>query len=164
VPTFVLSNNVVIRMHKISTMRLIDGQTLHTAATFRREADGFTAFLSSLCIPAVRVWCGWNPGLPDNSPHQSPEATLPPSQVLEFLDAAVRNGSWNYADNFNRAAIEGPDGSFTFFFGNDRDLSLETDDSRLLDSTRRAWTTAGYEIFEGQHPIWRRASPPADQP
>jgi hypothetical protein len=96
----------------------------------------------------VQVWCSYNPELPDDSPLQSPQRIVPPEAVMDFFDEAVVNGVWEYGDTFNRAGIDALDWLFTFFLGNDKDITLKTDDHRLLDETRLAWLEAGYEIWE----------------
>jgi hypothetical protein len=118
------------------------------AAAIRQEVEGFADLLSATGVGSVRVWCSYNPDLPDDSPLQSPERIVPPGAVTAFFDEAVRNGVWMYGDVWNRAGVDALDGSFTFLLGNDKDLTLETDDHRLLDGTRLAWVEAGYEVSE----------------
>ena len=114
----------------------------------RREVERFAHLLSAVGVAAVRVWCSYNPDLPDDSPWQSPERVVSPNEVTAFFDEAVRNRVWAYGDVWNRAGIDAPDGSFMFFLGNDKDLTLEANDSRLLDGMRSAWLDAGYEVSE----------------
>ena len=118
------------------------------AAAIRREVERFARLLSATGVTGVRVWCSYNPDLPDDSPLQSPERIVPPEAVTAFFDEAVRNGVWKYGDVWNRAGVDALDGSFTFFLGNDKDLTLETDDHRLLEETRSAWLEAGYEVSQ----------------
>jgi hypothetical protein len=118
------------------------------AAAIRRELDRFAGLLSARRLGEVRVWCSYNPELPDDSPLQSPEGIVQPWAVMGFFDEAQQNGVWSYGDVWNRAAVEALDGSFTFFLGNDKDITLETDDHGLLDETRLAWLEAGYEVSE----------------
>lgn len=118
------------------------------AAAIRGEVQRFAGLLRSAGVNAVRVWCSYNPDLPDDSPLQSPQRDVPPDAVVPFFDEAVRNGVWTYGDVWNRAGIDAPDGSFKFFLGNDKDLSFGTDDPRLLDAVRSAWRAAGYEVIE----------------
>jgi hypothetical protein len=118
------------------------------AAAIRREVERFARLLSATGVEGVRVWCSYNPDLPDDSPLQSPERIVPPEGVTPFFEEAVRDGVWAYGDVWNRAGVDALDGSFTFFLGNDKDLTLETDDHRLLDVTRSAWLEAGYEVSE----------------
>ncbi len=96
----------------------------------------------------MRVWCSYNPDLPDDSPLQSPERIVPPEGIIAFFDEAVQNGVWTYGDVWNRAAVEALDGTFDFFLGNDKDLTLKTDDDRLLNEMRSAWLEAGYEVID----------------
>lgn len=117
-------------------------------ATIRREVERFACLLSAAGVGAVRVWCSYNPDLPDDSPFQSPERVVPPDAVTAFFETAVRDGVWTYGDVWNRAGIDALDGSFTLFLGNDKDLTLETDDERLLYAMRSAWLEAGYEVHE----------------
>jgi hypothetical protein len=118
------------------------------AGAIRQEVERFARLLSARGVGGVRVWCSYNPDLPDDSPLQSPDRIVPPAGVLAFLDEAVRNGVWTYGDVWNRASVEALDGSFTFFLGNDKDLTLTTDDYYLLDETRSAWLEAGYEVSQ----------------
>jgi hypothetical protein len=118
------------------------------AAAIRREVERFARLLSATGVDDVRVWCSYNPDLPDDRPLQSPERVVSPEGVMAFFDEAVRNGVWRYGDVWNRAGVDALDGSFTFFLGNDKDLTLQTDDGRLLDETRSAWLEAGYEVSE----------------
>jgi hypothetical protein len=118
------------------------------AAAIRREVERFARLLSATGVGDVRVWCSYNPDLPDDSPLQSPERIVPPEGVTAFFDEAVRNGVWTYGDVWNRAGVDALDGLFTFFLGNDKDLTLETADKRLLDGTRSAWLEADYEVSE----------------
>jgi len=115
------------------------------AVAIRREVERFARLLAATRVGGVRVWCSYNPDLPDDSPLQSPERIVPPEGITAFFDAAVRSGVWTYGDVWDRAGV---DGSFTFFLGNDNDLTPKTDDRRLLDQTRLAWLEAGYEISE----------------
>jgi hypothetical protein len=125
------------------------GRTAELNATaIRQEVERFAHLLSANGVGSVRVWCSYNPDLPDDSPLQSPERIVSPEEVTAFFDEAVSNGVWTYGDVWNRAGIDALDGSFTFFLGNDKDLTLETDDKRLLDGTRSAWLKAGYEVSE----------------
>lgn len=117
-------------------------------AAIRLEVERFARLLSATGVRGVRVWCSYNPDLPDDSPLQSPERIVPPEAVTAFFEAAVRNGVWKYGDVWNRAGVDALDGSFTFFLGNDKDLTLETDDHRLLNETRSAWLEAEYEVSE----------------
>ncbi len=118
------------------------------AAAIRREVERFARLLAATGTEKVRVWCSYNPDLPDDSPLQSPNQTVSPGAVTAFFDEAVCDGVWKYGDAWNRAAVEALDGSFTFFLGNDKDLTLETDDERLLDQVRSGWLEAGYEVVE----------------
>jgi hypothetical protein len=118
------------------------------AAAIRREVERFARLLSAAGVGSVRVWCSYNPDLPDDSPLQSPERIVPPEGITAFFDEAVRNGVWKYGDVWNRAGVDALDGSFIFFLGNDKNLMLETDDACLLDESRSAWLEAGYEISE----------------
>lgn len=115
------------------------------AAAIRREVDRFARILSAKGVGGVRVWCSYNPDLPDDSPLQSPERIVLPEAVTAFFDEAVHNGVWKYGDVWNRAAVE--DKSFTFFLGNDKDITLESDDSLLLDEMRSTWLESGYEVI-----------------
>ncbi len=117
-------------------------------ASIRREVERFADLLTTLGVPAVRVWCSYNPDLPDDSPLQNPERVLAPSAIVPFFDEAVHNGVWTYGDIWNRAAVEALDGSFTFFLGNDKDLRLGSHNPRLLDEIRSSWDAAGYEVIE----------------
>jgi hypothetical protein len=116
------------------------------AAAIRREVERFARLLSATGVGRMRVWCSYNPDLPDDSPLQSPERIVPPEAVTAFFDEAVRNGVWKYGDIWNRGGVDALDGSFTLFLGNDKDIRLETDDQRLLDEMRSAWLEAGYEV------------------
>lgn len=116
------------------------------AAAIRREVERFARLLAATGVEEVRVWCSYNPDLPDDSSLQSPTRIVPPDGVMAFFDEAVRNGVWTYGDVWNRAGVDALDGSFTFFLGNDNDITLETDNQRLLDKTRSTWLEAGYEI------------------
>ena len=116
------------------------------SAAIRREVERFARLLCAADVECVRVWCSYNPDLPDDSPLQSPQSIVPPEAVTAFFDEALRNGVWKYGDVWNRAGVDALDGSFTFFLGNDKDITLETDDQRLLDETRLAWYEAGYEV------------------
>ena len=136
-------------MSIISTSRCKDSIALHDEETIRREVVRIAELLSASGVEFVRVWCSWNPDLPEDSPLQSPEEIIPPSDIPTFLDTCVKNGVWNYGDAWNRAGIDAIDGSFKFFLGNDRDIRLETENPHLLDSTRSAWICAGYEVYEG---------------
>jgi hypothetical protein len=118
------------------------------ADAIRREVERFVALLSGRGVGAVRVWCSYNPDLPDDSPLQSPERIVPPGMIVAFFDEAVCNGVWEYGDTWTRAGVDALDGSFTFFLGNDKDLTLETDDYRFLQETRSACLEAGYEVSE----------------
>lgn len=118
------------------------------AAAIRREVDRFAGLLVTAGVDAVRVWCSHNPYLPADSPLQSPDRIVEPAAVTPFFDEAVRNEVWTYGDVFNRAMIEALDGSFSFFLGNDKDLTLKTNEPHLLDATRSAWLAAGYEVDE----------------
>ena len=135
-------------MKFIGTAWFIGRKAELDAAAIRREVERFSNLLSATRIGGVRVWCSYSPDLPDDSPLQSPERIVPPEGVMGFFDEAVRNGVWGYGDVWNRAGVDALDGSFTFFLGNDKDLTLKTDDDRLLDETRSAWLEAGYEICE----------------
>jgi hypothetical protein len=117
------------------------------AAAIRQELDRFARLLAATGVSDVRVWCSYNPDLPDNSPLQSPERIVPPEAIIAFFDEAVRNGVWTYGDVWNRAAVEALDKSFDFFLGNDKDITLETDDSLLLDGMRSSWLESGYEVI-----------------
>jgi hypothetical protein len=116
------------------------------ASAIRREVERFARLLAVTGIEQVRVWCSYNPGLPDDSPLQSPERIVPPEGVMGFFDEAVHNGVWTYGDVWNRAGVDALDGSFTFFLGNDKDITLETEDRRLLDEMRSVWVDAEYEV------------------
>jgi hypothetical protein len=118
------------------------------AMAIRREVERFARLLAAVGVEGVRVWCSYNPDLPDDSPLQSPERIGPPEGITTFFDEEARNGIWTYGDVWNRAGVDVLDGSFSFFLGNDKDLTLETDDSRFLDEMRSAWLAAGYEIGE----------------
>jgi hypothetical protein len=118
------------------------------AASIRREVERFVRLLAVTGAGSVRVWCSYNPNLPDDSPLQSPERTVPPDAVMAFFDGAVRNGVWTYGDVWNRAGVDALDGSFALFLGNDKDVTLETNDHRLFNETRTAWLEAGYEVIE----------------
>jgi len=130
----------------IATAGLDDCSTEHNGATIRLEVVRFIELLSAEGVQTVRVWCSWNPDLPDDIPLQSPEEIISPGLVPTFLDAAVKNGVWTYGDVGNRAGIDALDGSFKFFLGNDKNINLETENHRLLEATRSAWINAGYEI------------------
>lgn len=117
------------------------------AAAIRREVERFARLLSTTGVGSVRVWCSYNPDLPGDSALQSPERIVPPEGITAFYDEAVRNGVWKYGDMWNRAAVEALDKSFTFFLGNDKDITLETDNRRLLDEMRSSWLEAGYEVI-----------------
>lgn len=117
-------------------------------AAIRREVERFAGLLRAVGVGAVRVWCSYNPDLPDDSPLQSPERVVAPGEVVPFFDEAVRNGMSAYGDNWNRAGVDALDGTFLFFLGNDKDVSLGTNNPRLLDETRAAWVAAGYEVIE----------------
>lgn len=124
-------------------------QTLVTVLpreAIRTEVIRFSGLLSALGVPAVRVWCSYNPDLPDDSALQSPDRIVPPDAAPAFFDAAVRDGVWTYGDNWNRAAIEALDGLFVLFLGNDKDVRLETGDRSLLDPMRSAWQSEGYYV------------------
>jgi hypothetical protein len=43
------------------------------AASIRGEVEHFARLLRTLGVRAVRVWCSYNPDLPDESPLQNPE-------------------------------------------------------------------------------------------
>ncbi|TWT64219.1 hypothetical protein [Rubinisphaera italica] len=133
-------------MKAISTAGLKNHQAELDGAMIRLEVERFTTLLSKAGIESVRVWCSYNPDLPDDSPFQSPEATVPPESVMRFLNDAIRNNVWHFGDSWNRSGIEGVDGSFKFFLGNDKDITLETVVMFLFDRTRTAWEKAGYEI------------------
>jgi hypothetical protein len=143
----------------ISTTRREDCVTEHTAETIRAVVARFAEQLSAAGVEFVRVWCSWNPDLPDDSPLQSPQETIPPCLVTTFLDAAVKNRVWTYADVWNRAGIDALDGSFKLLLGNDRDINLETQNHQLLDVTRSEWVRAGYEVYEGDGKTWVRINP-----
>src|SRR5436305_3402866 len=96
------------------------------AAAIRREVARFARLLFATGVESVRVWCSYNPDLPADSPLQSPVRIVPPEEVTAFFDEQVRNGVWKYGDVWNRAAVEALDGSFDFFLGNDKDLTLKT--------------------------------------
>jgi hypothetical protein len=147
-------------MTGISTTRLENCTTEHTAEEIRRETARFADLLTAVGVPQVRVWCSWNPDLPDDSPLQSPDEIIPPHRLLDFLDTAVKNGVWKYGDNWNRAGVEGIDGTFKILFTNDKTIVLETEDRRLLDATRANWIHAGYEVFERDGRTWNRIHPP----
>ena len=108
----------------------------------------FARLLSTRGVGGVRVWCSYNPDLPDDSPLQCPERIVLPEEVTAFFDEAVLNGVWKYGDVWSRAGVDALDGSFTFFLGNDKDVTLKTDDILFLNQTRSAWLEAGYEITE----------------
>jgi hypothetical protein len=133
-------------MKSIGTARFKDRQAELDEAAIRCEVERFARLLSALGVDKVRVWCSYNPDLPDDSPLQSPDRVVPPEAITTFFDEAVRNGVWTYGDVWNRAGVDAVDGSFTFFLGNDKDITLETNQPRLLDETRLAWIEAGYEI------------------
>jgi hypothetical protein len=76
------------------------------AAAIRREVERFARLLSVTGLKDVRVWCSYNPDLPDDSPLQSPERIVPPEGVTAFFDEAVRNGVWTYGDVWNRAGVD----------------------------------------------------------
>ena len=118
------------------------------AVSIRREVERFAGMLKTAGVPAVRVWCSYNPDLPDESPLQSPERVVAPDAVVPFFDEAMQNRVWTYGDIWNRAGIDALDGSFTFFLGNDKDVRLGTGDARLLNELRLAWDGAGYEVSE----------------
>jgi hypothetical protein len=99
-------------------------------------------------MPVVRVWCSYNPDIPDESPLQSPSRVVAPDAVVSFFDEAVQNGVWTYGDSWNRAGVDALDGSFKFFLGNDKDLRLGSNNARLVDEIRSAWDAAGYEVIE----------------
>ena len=80
-------------------------------------------------------------------------------KLQRILDAAVKNGVWTYGDVWNRSGIDALDDSFKFFLGNDKNINLETENHRLLEATRSAWTRAGYEIYEGDGKTWVRINP-----
>lgn len=140
------------RMKSIATAWLKGRTTELDAAAIRKEVERIGCLLSAMGIGRVRVWCSYNPDLPDDSPLQSPERIVTTEAVTTFFDQAVRNGVWKYGDSWNRAAIVALDGSFTFFMGNDKDITLETDDERLLQETRSAWRDAGYEVAYESNP------------
>src|SRR5437879_473860 len=85
------------------------------ASSIRREVERFAGLLRTVGVPAVRVWCSYNPDLPDESPLQSPERVVAPDAVVPFFDEAMQNGVWAYGDIWNRAGVDALDGSFTFF-------------------------------------------------
>ena len=116
------------------------------AVAIRCEIERFARLLSASGVESVRVWCSYNPDLPDDSPLQSPQRIVPPKEATAFFDEAVRNGVWKYGDVWNRAGVDALDGSFTYFLGNDKNITLETDDRHLLDETRSAWLEARYEV------------------
>jgi hypothetical protein len=118
------------------------------AAGIGREVERSARLLAATGVEGVRVWCSYNPDLPDDNPLQCPERIVPPEEITPFFEEAVRNGTWTYGDTWCRAGIDALDGSFTFFLRNDKDLTLQTDDHRLLDETRSAWLGAGYEVSE----------------
>lgn len=123
------------------------GRTMElNSAAIRREIERFARLLSATGFVNARVWCSYNPDLPDDSPLQLPQRIVPPEEITAFFDEAVRNGVWKYGDVWNRAGVDAPDGSFTYFLGNDKDITLETNDQRLLDKTRSTWLEAGYEV------------------
>jgi hypothetical protein len=127
----------------------IRGRTASLDATsIRNEVHRFAQALRSHGVEAVRVWCSYNPDLPDDSPLQSPEEQVAPASIVPFFDQAVQNGVWSYGDIWNRAGIDSLDGSFSFFLGNDKDIRLGSSDALLLDEVRSAWTTAGYKVVE----------------
>jgi hypothetical protein len=135
-------------MKSIGTAWFKGRTTTLNAAAIRQEVERLARLLSAREVEAVRVWCSYNPDLPDHSPLQSPERVVLPKEVTAFFDEAARNGVWMYGDVWNRAGVDALDGTFTIFLGNDKDFTLETDDSSLLDETRSAWFEAGYEINE----------------
>lgn len=102
------------------------------AATIRREIERFARLLSATGFASARVWCSYNPDLPDDSPLQSPQRIVPPEEITTFFDEAVRNSVWKYSDVWNRAGVDALDGSFTFFLGNDKDITLETNAATRL--------------------------------
>lgn len=133
-------------MKAIGTAWLKGRSSALDAATIRREVERFARLLSATKVSRVRVWCSYSPDLPDNSPLQSPDRIVSPEEVIAFFDEAMRTSVWEYGDGWNRAGVDALDGSFTFFLGNDKDITLETDNHYLLDETRSAWVNAGYEI------------------
>ncbi len=135
-------------MRGISTAFLEGSAAQLDSAAIRREIERFAGLIRAVGVQAVRVWCSYNPDLPDESPLQSPERVLAPDEVVSFFDEAIKNGVWTYGDTWNRAGIDALDGSFEFFLGNDKDLRLGTNDARLLDEVRSAWDAAGYEVVE----------------
>jgi hypothetical protein len=143
----------------ITTTRRADCVTEHDGDTIRAEIIRFVELLRTAGVPLVRIWCSWNPDLPDDSPLQSPEETIPPHRVTTFLDTAVRNNVWTYGDAWNRAGIEALDGSFKLLLGNDKNIDLESEDHRLLDTVRSQWVRAGYEVYEGDGKAWVRSNP-----
>jgi hypothetical protein len=112
-------------MKSIGTAWFVGRTAELDAAAIRREVERFARLLCATGVGGVRVWCSYNPDLPDDSPLQSPERILPPQEILGFFDEAQRNGVWKYGDVWNRACIEALDGAFTFFLGDDNDLTLE---------------------------------------
>src|SRR2546421_9156888 len=107
-----------MRMKSIGTA-WFKGRTVELdAAAIRREVERFARLLSATGVESVRVWCSYNPDLPDDSPLQSPQRIVSPEAVTAFFDEAVRNGVWKYGDMWNRAGVDALDGSFTFFLGN----------------------------------------------
>ena len=142
-------------MFKISIGRFAESGMELTAEAIHAEVVRFAGLLSSRGIQSVRVWCSWNPDLPEDSPLQSPNEILPPRMALDFFNAAVQNGVWAYGDSWNRAGIDAIDGSFTFFLGNDKDIRVETTNQDLLDAVRSAWSSTGYKIHEhdGKPPL-----------
>jgi len=149
-------------MRIISTGRLEDCLTELTADAIRAEVHRFARLLCTAGARAVKVWCSWNPDLPHDSPLQSPKAIIPPDLVLDFFETAVRNRVWAYGDVWNRAGIDAVDGSFRLFLGNDKDISLDSEIQDLLDATRSAWVSAGYEVHEKKNEVWVRINPPPD--
>jgi hypothetical protein len=148
-------------MPKIAICRFDDCVSELSAETIRSEIVRFTELLRKVSIQTVRVWCSWNPDLPEDSPLQSPDETIPPHLILDFFDAAVRNGIWIYGDGFCRAGIDAVDGSFHFLIGNDKDISLDTEKHNLLDAIREAWVSAGYEVYGIIGTEWLRINPPS---
>ena len=145
----------------IATGRFEDCVTELTAEIIRVEVVRFAELLHRTGVQSVTVWCSFNPDLPEDSMLQAPERTVPPHQILDFLDIAVRHGVWAYGDNFSRAGVDALDGSFRFLLGNDKDIQLNTQNLGLLDATRSAWIGAGYEVHEDAGKEWVRINPPS---
>src|SRR4051812_35431505 len=86
------------RMKSIGTA-WFNGRTAELdAAAIRREVERFARLLSATGVKSVRVWCSYNPDLPDDSPLQMPQRSVPPEAVTDFFDEAVRNNVWTYGD------------------------------------------------------------------